>query len=97
VSGGTARLLGDGREEVGPANAFRLAQEEVSAGVSAKLNRNQLGLRLGVQVDQEIAATDEVHLGEGRVGDEVMGGKDDRLAERVVDLVALVLSDEEAQ
>ena len=57
--------------------------------------RDDLLLHLLVQVDQEVAATDQVQPGEGRVGREVLGGENDLLADLLDDLVAAVFARKE--
>jgi hypothetical protein len=39
--------------------------------------RNDLLLNLRLEVNEQIAATDKVHLGEGRVCDQVLRGEHD--------------------
>ena len=75
---------------------FGLAQEQVAADVQGETEEGDnflLGLRL--EVDEHVAAGDQVHLREWGVGDQVLTRKDDRFAELLGDLVAIVLPREE--
>ena len=51
----------------------------------------------GDEVDQQVAAAQDVELGEGRVHDEVLRGEDHHLADLFADPVAALLLDEEAR
>ena len=55
----------------------------------------RLLLQARLEIDQQIAATDEVHARERRVGDEILPREDHHLAQRLVDAVAAFLLDEE--
>ncbi|RJQ16698.1 MAG: HAMP domain-containing protein [Nitrospiraceae bacterium] len=51
------------------AGPLRLAQEQIPSGIESEIEkRNDFSLRVGVEIDQEITATDNVHFGKGRVG-----------------------------
>ena len=69
-----APFLGDRLEQVGlPANRLRRAQEQVASLFESEVQEgDDLLLHLRFEVDQEVAATDQVHLGKGGVGDQVL-------------------------
>ena len=56
----------------------------------------RLGLSGPVEVDQHVAAADQVHPREGRIAQQVVRGEDDAVAQLLVDAQAGVLLDEEA-
>ncbi len=84
-------------EQVGePADRFRGAQEQEPAGLERVMERGQRLLLEGrLQIDEQVAATDQVHAREGRIGDEVLPREDDHLAQRLADTVAAFFLDEE--
>src|SRR5882757_7147939 len=49
-----------------------------------------LFLPFSLQVDQDVLTTDHVKPGEGRVSEQVMGGKDANIPDRFYDLVASI-------
>ena len=53
-------------------------------------------LQAWLKVDEQIAATDEIHAGEGRIADEILPREDDHIAKRLDHTVARFLLDEEA-
>ena len=61
--------------------------------------RNDTLLQLRAQIDQEVAATDQVESGKGRVSEQVMLGEDQQVADALVDAVgaAVGLGGEEAR
>ena len=54
-------------------------------------------LHFGLDVNHQVAATDQVHSQERRVAKHVMLGKGDAFADALVDLIAAILFDEEAR
>src|SRR2546427_13301851 len=64
--------LVQGGEEVGePADAFGSAQPEKAAGLEGEVeHRHELLLRLGLQVDEQVAATDQVQPRKWRIGED---------------------------
>ena len=84
-------------EEIGEAaDRFRGAQEQEPAGLERVVERGQhLLLQARLEIDQQVAATDEVHARERRIGDEVLPREDHHLAQRLADPVAAFLLDEE--
>src|SRR5437879_7236234 len=52
---------------------------------------DDLLLEVRLQVDKQVAAADQIELGKGSVADQVLDGKDDRLAQRLGDLVIMVI------
>src|SRR5690349_12227032 len=58
--------------------------------------REGLLVQPGFEVDEQIAATDEVHARERRVGDKVLAGENDHLAQRLDDAIATLLLYEKA-
>ena len=70
------------------ADPFGRAQEQEPTGVERVMKQeDQLLLQLRPQVDHEVAATDEVEFGEGRVLDHVLLGKDNHVADALADAV----------
>ena len=64
------------------------AQEEKAARVQRVVEQgNELLLQVPAHIDQEVAATDQVEFGEGRVFDHVLLGKDQHVADAFVDAV----------
>ena len=53
--------------------------------------RDGLFLQGRSEIDQDVAATDEIHPGEGRIGEEMLPGEDDHIAELLHNPVAAVL------
>ena len=52
-------------------------------------------LQARLEINQQVAATDQVHPRERRVADEILPGEHDHLAQRLADPVAAVLLDKE--
>ena len=52
-------------------------------------------LHVRLEVDQHVAARDQVEPREGRVAEKVLGGEDHRVAQVLGDLVVVSLLDEE--
>src|SRR6185369_13121055 len=70
-------LLLEDRLEIldGVAHAFRRAKKQNSAFVQRKMeHREDFLLSLGAQIDEKIAAADEVETRERRIGGQVMDG-----------------------
>ena len=87
------------RLEQVPSSGGRLggAEEQVPAFPKRKMEQpEQLRLDLGLEVDQQVAAADHVEAGERRVLHQVLGRPGDRVAQRPLDLIAVVLPVEEA-
>ena len=84
-------------EQVGEAaDGFRGAQKQKSLRLERVMERGErLLLQARLEINQQVAATDEVHARERRVADEVLPGEDDHLAQRLADPVAAFLLDEE--
>ena len=73
------------------------AQEQIAAGAQRVLQRTQgVLLRHRLEVDQRIAADHQVHLGEGRIGQEVVPRQHHALAQFVLDHERTAFADEEA-
>ena len=91
------QLVVQRREQVGErADGFRAAEKQHAAGIQAVVKqRHELLLHLGRQVDQQIAAAQEIQLGEGRIHDEALRGKDDQLADLAGHPAAVLILDEE--
>ena len=84
------------REEVGKAaDGLRVPQKQEAAGIQTVVKeRQQFFLQLRGQVDQQVPAAQDVELGEGRIHDEVLRGKDHHLPDGLADLVAALYLDE---
>ena len=91
-------LLADRLEAIGnAADRFGGAQKEHAALAQREMEKGQdLALRLRAQVDEQIAAGDEVEAGERRVGQQALTGEHHRLTQFAHDLIAVVLFGEEA-
>lgn len=91
-------LLVQRLEEVGDAaDGLRRAQEQESSMLERIVERGQrLLLQARLEIDEQVAATDEVHLRERRVGDEILPCKNHHLAQRLRYAVTALLFDEEA-
>src|SRR5229473_6871260 len=78
------------------ADGFRRAQKQKSLGLECVMeNGKRLLLQTGLEINQQVAATDEVHARERRVGDEILPSEDDHLPQRLDDAIAAFLLDEE--
>ena len=53
-------------------------------------------MQVGVEVDEEVAAGDEVQLGEGRVLNDILHGEDGHLADLLADAIHAVAASEVA-
>ena len=53
-------------------------------------NGQQPPLQFRVEIDQQVPADHEIELREGRILDDVMRGKDERLADLFADVIAVV-------
>src|SRR6266849_7464199 len=85
-------------KQVGEAgDGFRCAQKQKSLGLECVMeNGKRLFLQTGLEINQQVAATDEVHARERRVSDEILPGEDDHLPQRLDDPVAAFLLDKKA-
>ena len=77
------------------ADALGRAQDQQTAGVQGVVHqRQELLLRLGIDVDQEVSTTEDVELRERRIDEDVLRRKDHQVADFFLDPVALALADE---
>src|SRR4030095_16729344 len=75
---------------------FRRAKTQIPSGLERVMEDwDHAFLQARFEVDQQIAATDQVHAGERRIADHVLPGKDDDLAQGLVDAISSVLLNEE--
>ena len=83
-------LLVDGLEELGEAgDRLRAAQDEVAVLAQPVVETgDHPALQGGAEVDQQVAAADQVEVGERRVARHVVAREDAQLANGLVDLVA---------
>ena len=83
-------------EQVGEfAGRLRTAQHQESARIEGIVHdRQHLGLQRRAQVDQHVAAADQIHPREGGVLDQVVRGKDAGVADHFADLVTGINFDE---
>ena len=78
------------------ADALRAAQEKDAARIQAVVKkREEFPLQFRAEIDEQIAAAEDVQLGEGRVHDEILRRKDDHLADLLDHLVAAFVLDED--
>ena len=59
--------------------------------------RNDTFLQRRTQIDEQIAATDQVEIGKWRVLDEILTGEDAHVADRLVNAVAAIEAQEKAR
>ena len=92
-----AGLAVQGGEEVdGGADGLRAAQKQDPFGVEGIVKEgHQFFLQLRGQVDQEVAAAQDIELGEGGVHDDVLHGEDRHLPDIFGEAVAVLFFDEE--
>ena len=77
-----------GEDVVKVAGGFGGAEKESATGAQRVVKEgDQFLLQIGVQIDQEIAATEQVKFGECRVFVDVMFGKDQEIANRFIDAI----------
>ena len=70
-------------------------EEENPSGLQTKVEqRHRLLLGQRLEIDHQVAATDQVQLGEGGVLDDVVRGEDHHLPQFLRDLVAIALAEE---
>src|SRR5262249_6956582 len=85
----------DRKEFAAAADVLRGAQHQEAAGRQGVMeDREDAPLQGRIQVDQHVAATDQVEARKGRVGDHVVPRKDAQVAHGLADLVAAVDPDE---
>ena len=91
-------LLVNGREEIRePADALRGAEFQEAGGLERVMeDRDDALLQRGAEIDQHVAAADQVELRERRVPRHVLRREDARVPNRLADLIAPVRFDEEA-
>ena len=84
------RLLVEQRKQVGePADGLRSAQEQIPMGFKRVMEQgHDFSLQRGAEIDQHIAATDQVQIRKGRIGHHVLAGENAHLAHRFIDAVA---------
>ena len=71
------------------------AQEEVALVLQGHMeNSEQLTLQDALEIDQQVPAADQVQLAEGRILEDIVLGKDDHLADLVVDHIMVPLAGE---
>ena len=58
--------------------------------------REDFLLNLGAQIDEKVAAADQVEARERRIGDQIMDGEDDRRSQLARHPIALIFLGEEA-
>ena len=88
-------LLVHRREQVAEAaDALGRAQDQQTAGVQGVVHqRQELLLRLDIEVDQQVPATEDVQLRKRRIDEDVLRRKDHQVADFFLDPVALALAD----
>ncbi len=75
-----------------PADRLRSSQQQIAAVVESEVQQgNDFSLKFRLQVDEQIAATDQIELGKRSVADQVVDGEDHDIAELLVDLVGLLV------
>ena len=85
-------------EEIGePADCLARAQKQESIRAQRIMERRQdLLLQTRLDIDEQVAATDQVHAREGRIADEILPRKDDCVAQRLDHAIAVLFLDKEA-
>ena len=90
-------LVHDLKQVAEAADGLRGTEEEQAAGLERVVEDGQQpALQVGVEVDEEVAAGDEVQLGEGRVLDDILHGEDGHLADLLADAIHAVAASEVA-
>ena len=80
-----------------PADRFRRAEEQQPARPQRVMeNGQQPPLQFRVEIDQQVPADHQIELREGRILDDVLRGKDQRLPDLFADVVGVVLVGEVA-
>jgi hypothetical protein len=80
-----------------PSGRFGRAQEQVPAFAQREVEQRQHPLlEVGFEIDQKVAAADQVHPREGRVLQQVLRRENDRLPQRLFDAIGIILHLEEA-
>ena len=78
------------------ARRLALAQEQIAVVLERLMeDGEQAPPQHRLEIDHHVAAADQVQLAEGRIGKDVVGGKNDHPAHFLADLVLIVLLDEE--
>ncbi len=73
-------------------DALRFAEEQEGTRVERVVeHRQQARLQLALEVDQDVAATDQIEAQEGRVLHQILAREDHRIAQALVDLVAVAM------
>ena len=71
--------------------------DQIAAGVQGVVEQTvHVLLDIGLEINQQVAAHDEVETGERRVLDQVVDGKETHLADFLRDLVHVIVPDEES-
>ena len=79
-----------------PARALARSEEQIAARLEREMKQRQDRLlRVRLEVDQQVAAGDQIELGERRIADDVVRREDDALAQVLRDLVAVGAKREE--
>ena len=80
------------------ADALGRAQDQQAAGVQGVVHqRQELLLRLDIDVDQEVPAAEDVQLRKRRIDEDVLRRKDHQVADLFLDPVALAFADEKSR
>jgi hypothetical protein len=65
------------------------AQKEHAVRIQGVVKeRDQVGLQIAVEIDQQVATTDEIHPGEGRILHQILLGEDQEIAHHLLNAVA---------
>src|SRR6185369_5518015 len=85
-------LFQDGNEQVAlSANGLRGSQEEEPPRLEREMEeRDDGGLNVGFEVDQQIAAADQIQPGKRWISGHVLQGEGDRLAQALADLIRVL-------
>ncbi len=78
-------------------DGLRVPQQEEAAGIQGVVEvGDHLPLHAGLEVDEDVAAADEVQVGEGRIPDQIVAREDAQVAHGLADLEMAVHAGEEA-
>src|SRR5262249_36678890 len=85
-----------GNEEISEtANSLGRAEKQEPAGIQGVMKQgHEMSLCLGIQVNQQVAAREQVDLGKGWVREQVLLGKHHHFPDLLLDAIAVVLSGE---
>src|SRR5438045_5298474 len=87
-------MIEEGKEVGSSVGGFGTAQHEEAAGLKGIMkNRQNFPMQSGPEINEDVAAANQVHVGERRVREHVLPGEDAHIPNDFVDLVIAVVLD----